>query len=189
MGGINPQGNSPGSGPQHGVIVESVLRHIHEWISAGYSGAASGTPQEGYQLPPGYDSLGVEVGGVYAGGDALFCCPQHRIIVIPLGGYIQEGALGRFRGWASLGTPQEGHYLPPGAGLLRHKVGTVYAGSNPGIDSPQDRRIVVPSFFNVHKRVWPGTNGFGSVFVAPGLAGVGGVVTLPLSQLWPLGFT
>ena len=34
MGGINPQGNSPGSGPQHGVIVESVLRHIHEWISA-----------------------------------------------------------------------------------------------------------------------------------------------------------
>ena len=81
---------------------------------------------------------------------------------------IQEGALGRFRGWASLGTPQEGHYLPPGAGLLRHKVGTVYAGSNPGIDSPQDRRIVVPSFFNVHKRVWPGTNGFGPVFVAPG---------------------
>ena len=104
-------------GPGHCLSAESVGGHVGEAVHRSGSGAHR-TVQEGHALAASAGAVDAEGAVSQTIGDAVFQRPSHRVIAVAAGEHV-GGNRGRALGSGRTGrTPQEGHDLATGAGIV-----------------------------------------------------------------------
>ena len=181
------------NGPGHGGIVPCAGLDIGEADGGGGGRLAGCCVQEGHDLLAGALGIGIKVGSIRTGGNAILGSPQHCLVEVIGLGHVHEGIAGGDRLGLTGSCVQEGHRLGAGDIHVGAEGGGGGAGGEAVLDRPQDIVDVPAVLGNVHKGVVPGciaadtagalplvTQGgslVGNVAVAA-LAGVGGVAGL-----------
>ncbi len=113
--GAGPFGDLVRYRPEHGLIVVLALFNVAERILDAVDSLAVIPVEEGDDLSSGHGPFRSEGGGSGAVGDAVLICPEHRVMIIRVGGNIGEGHVSADLGAAGRSV-KEGDDLSPGAG-------------------------------------------------------------------------